>query len=422
MPRTVGKLTQKQVVNAKPPEGRPVMLADGGNLYLQCTLGADGSVRRSWVFRYELDGCRHELGLGPLHSRSLREARDRARELRLQILDGIDPLDARRAAKREQLAQRAAQAKAATFEECAAMFLKVHSDKWRSDTHRAQWASSLKAYAFPVLGGLAVADIEVGHVQKALGLIWRRVPETARRTRGRIEMVLDYATAARLRHGDNPASWKVLKHLLGGKKQVEHLAALPFIELPTFYAELRKDESIPCQALRFAILTASRTGEVLGAEWSEIDLAAKMWIVPAARMKGGREHRVPLNNTAVAILKALPRRGPYVFSIGLHGERLADKALRRELSRLRPGVTTHGFRSSFRDWAAERTNYPNFVVEMALAHSIGGAVEKAYRRGDLLEKRRKLMEQWEQFLANPPVEKMGTNITPIHRKVSAEAS
>jgi integrase len=405
MPRTIGRLTQKQVANAKPPKGRPaVLLADGANLYLQCTLGADDSVRRSWLFRYEMDGKRHELGLGPLHSRSLREARDRARDLRLLILDGTDPLEARRAAKRERLAQGAAQAKVVTFKECAEMYLRVHSNKWRNARHAAQWTSTLSSYAFPVLGNLAVADIDVAHVQRALEPLWGKIPETGRRLRGRIEAILTFATAAKLRSGDNPASWNILQHLLGGKKQVEHLVALPFTEAPAFFAELKKDESIPARALQFVVLTASRTSEALGATWEEIDLPAKMWVIPAARTKGGKEHRVPLTDSAITLLKALPRRGPHVFSAGLHGERLGDKALRRMLSRMRSGATTttpHGLRSTFRDWAAERTNYPNHVVEMALAHSIGGAVEKAYRRGDLLEKRRRLMEDWGRFLASP---------------------
>jgi integrase len=401
--RTIGRLTQKQVINAKPPEGRrAVLIADGGGVYLQCSLSADDSVRRSWVFRYEMDGQRHELGLGPLHTIGLREARERARDLRRQILDRIDPLEARRAGERERLAQRAAQAKAVTFKECAEMYLKVHSEKWRNARHRAQWAATLSSYVYPAFGSLAVGDVDVGHVVRALEPIWRRVPETARRTRGRIEMVLAYATAAKFRHGDNPANWDVLQHLLGGKKTVEHHAALAFAEAPVFFAKLQESESVSCRALAFTILTAARTGEVLGAKWDEIDIEAAIWTVPAARMKSSREHRIPLSDGAVGILKALPRHGAYVFHApGRHGKPLDDKAMLDVLYRLRPGVTVHGFRSSFRDWAAERTNYPNHVVEMALAHSIGSAVEKSYRRGDLLEKRRQLMAGWDRFLTTP---------------------
>jgi integrase len=418
--RTIGRLTQKQVVNAKPPDGRPAaLLADGGNLYLQCTLGADGSTRRSWVFRFEIDGKRHELGGGATHTRGLREARDWARNLRRQILDGLDPLEARRAAVRERLAQ---QAKTVTFRECAEMYLKVHSDKWRNARHRAQWAATLKDYAFPVLGDLAVADIDVAHVQRALEPHWARIPETARRTRGRIQLVLDFATAAKYRHGDNPASWDVLQHLLGGKKIVAHHAALAFTEAPAFFAKLQENESVAAQALRFLILTATRTGEVLGATWAEIDLQAKVWTVPVARMKAGREHRVPLTEGAVALLQALPRHGDsHVFSgPGRHGKQLNDKAMLALLYELLPGVTVHGFRSTFMDWAHERTAYPKVVIDMVLAHTVGDKVEAAYRRGDLFEKRRQLMSAWDRFLTKPlPA---GATVTPIHRKASAEAS
>ena len=323
------------------------------------------------------------------------------------------------AAKRERLAQRAAQAKAVTFKECAEMYLKVHSDTWRNARHRAQWVATLSTYIYPVLGGFAVADIDVGHVQRALEPIWQRIPETARRTRGRVEMILSYATAAKFRSGDNPASWDVLQHLLGGKKQVAHHPALPFIEAPNFFSELQSKDSVTCKALQFIILTAARTGEVLGAKWDEIDLPARMWTVPAARTKSAREHCVPLSDSAVAILKGLPRHGAYVFHApGRHGKPLHDKAMLDVVYQMRPGTSVHGLRSMFRDWCAERTNYPNHVVEMALAHSIGSAVEKAYRRGDLFEKRRRLMEDWNRFLTTPiPA---GTAVIPL-RKVAADA-
>jgi hypothetical protein len=245
--RTIGRLTQKQVINAKPPKDtRAVLLADGGGLYLQCTLGADDSVRRSWTFRYQMDFKRHELGLGALHTIGLADARERARQFRQQIIEGVDPLNARREAKRERLAQKAAQAKAVTFRECAEAYLKVHSDKWRNARHRAQWTATLSSYVYPTLGDLAVADIDVGHVQRALEPIWQRIPETARRTRSRVELVMDYATAAKFRSGDNPASWNVLRHLLGGKKQVAHHPALPFAEAPNFFSELRSKDSVTC--------------------------------------------------------------------------------------------------------------------------------------------------------------------------------
>jgi integrase len=413
-PRTIGRLTQKQSVNAKPLDGRSaILLADGGNLYLQCTLGTDDWVRRSWVFRYEMDGERHELGLGPLHTIGLAAARERARQLRQQVLDRVDPLEARRTAERERLAKKA---KTVTFKECAEMYLKVHSDKWRNARHRAQWTATLKDYAFPVLGDLAVADIDVSHVQRALEPHWARVPETARRTRGRIEMVMAYATAAKFRHGDNPASWDVLQHLLGGKKVVAHHRALPFTEAPAFFAKLQENESVASRALQFLILTATRTGEVLGATWAEIDLQAKVWTVPPARMKSGREHRIPLTDSTVALLQALPHHGSYVFhGPGRHGKPLNDKAMLDLLYQMRPGVTVHGFRSTFMDFAHEHTAYPKVVIDMVLAHAVGDKVEAAYRRGDLFEKRRQLMAAWDQFLTKPiPAE--GADILHLARQ------
>jgi integrase len=327
-------------------------LADGANLYLEATLSADGSsVNRSWVFRYQLNHERHELGLGPVYTIGLAAAREQAKQHRQQILAGIDPLHARREAERERLRAKATRANAVTFKECAEMYLRVHSNKWRNAKH-AQWAETVKIYVFPALGDLAVADISVGHVVQVLEPIWKRINQTARRLRGRIETILTYATAAGFRSGDNPASWNVLQHLLGGKAAAQ-LPALPFMEVSAFFRELQDKKSASCRALAFAILTAARTGEVLGATWDEIDLRANVWTIPAARMKAGKEHRIPLSDTAVALLNALPRYGTYVF--GRHGKPFNDKALRVALSALRANVTVHGFRSTFRDWAAERT-------------------------------------------------------------------
>jgi integrase len=399
----IHRLREKQVLNAKPDQGRrSILLADGANLYLQATVGRDGSVNRSWVFRYEFDGERHDLGLGPLHTIGLADARERARQYRQQIIAGVDPLSARREVERERLRAKAARAKAVTFKECSEAYLKVHANKWRNARHAAQWDTTLKVYAFPILGDLAVADIDTGHVQRTLEPIWQRIPETARRLRGRIEAILTYATAAKFRTGHNPASWDILQHLLGGKKKVAHLPALPFVEAPAFFAELRNKDSATCRALQFTILTAARTAEALGAQWIEIDLQAKIWLIPPERMKAHREHRVPLSAGAAALLKTLPRRGPFAFHApGRYGKPLDDKAMLDVLYRMRPGITVHGFRSTFRDWAAERTNFPREVVEMALAHVVGNKVEAAYRRGDLFEKRRRLMEAWAGFLSKP---------------------
>jgi integrase len=397
-------LTQKQVVNAKPRPGRKKdLLADGGSLHLECTVADDGvTVHRSWIFRYTTHGKTHDVGLGPTYTVGLREARDKARALRAQRLDGIDPLKAKRAAERERLAARAEREKAVTFKECGAMYLRAHSDKWRNARHREQWAGTLATYCYPALGHLAVADINTGHVHKTLVHIWTRIPETARRVQGRIKAVLDFATAAGYRVGDNPASWDVLKHLLAVKKEVRHHSAVPVIEVPAFFAKLRQNESMAGRALQFLIVTATRTGEVLGAKWDEIDLQAKVWTVPAARMKSGREHRVPLNDGAVALLQALPHHDGYVFHRpGHYDKSLNEKSMLGLLYEMRPGATVHGFRSTFSDWAHEQTAHSNYAIEISLAHAVGTSVERSYRRGDLFEKRRRLMQEWDRFLAAP---------------------
>ena len=418
MAERIARLKQKQIEHARPPKGRrAVLLADGGNLYLQASTGKDG-VRRSWVFKYELDGLRHEMGLGPIHTLGLADARERALELRQQIKAGIDPLDAKRELKAARLANRAQRAKAVTFAQCAEMYLDVHADRWKNPKHRAQWRSTLESYAFPVIGDLAVTDVDESHLLKVLQPIWKRIPETASRLRAKIENVLGYATASRFRHGDNPARWRGhLKTLLGGaKKDVEHHPALAFLEMPIFLAELRQRQSTSARALEFLILTAARTNEVIGAHWSEINIKDKTWTVPSGRMKAGVEHRVPLSDRTIAIIKALPHRGPYVFAHD-DGAQLSNMAMLQLLRGMSPGITTHGFRSSFRDWAAERTNYPNHVVEKALAHAVPDKVEAAYRRGELFEKRAKLMAQWSAFLAKPAP--AGATVVPLRQLADA---
>ena len=417
----VHRLREMQVRNALPKPGRDsILLADGANLYLEATL-RNGSINRSWIFRYELDGERHDMGLGPLHTIGLAEARERARQLRQQILTGIDPLTAKREIKRERLRIKAEQAKAITFRECCEQYLRLHSGDWKSAKHGAEWSTTLRSYAFPVLADLAVADIDTGHVQRVLEPIWQRIPETARRVRGRIQAVLTYATAAKFRSGDNPASWDILQHLLGGKKTTTHHAALAFGAVPAFFAELRGRDSATSRALQFTILTAARTGEVLGAKWDEIDLEAKCWTAPAQRMKSGREHRVPLGGNALALLESLPRHsadGHVFHASGRHDRPLDPKAMRELLRAMRPAATVHGFRSAFSDWAHERSAHSNYVIELSLAHSIGSKVEQSYRRGDLFEKRRRLMEDWNRFLTTPlPA---SATVTPL-RKVAADA-
>jgi len=400
-----GKLSAIEVRQAK----GPAVLHDGGGLYLRVS----ATRAKSWVFRFQLDGKRRDMGLGPYPDISLAEARARAAAHRNQRRDGIDPLDAK-AAQRQ--AQRVSVAKGRTFRECAAEFIDKNRAGWRNAKHAAQWGSTLEAYVYPVIGDLPVGAIDAGLVVQVLDPIWNTRPETASRVRGRIEAVLDAATVRSFRQGPNPAQWKGnLAHILPARRKVrkvEHHAALPFDDMPEFLAALRGREGMSSRALEFAILTAARTGEVLDARWGEFNLAERLWIVPAIRMKGGREHRVPLSDAALAVIDevrplALTRDGEPdpavpVFPSLRRALPLSNMVLLMLLRRMgRGALTVHGFRSTFSDWAAERTAYPREVVEMALAHAIGDKVEAAYRRGDLFEKRRQLMDAWARFCGAP---------------------
>jgi integrase len=315
--------------------------------------------------------------------------------------DGIDPIEVRRA-EREQ--KKLDAAKSMTFDACAAAYIDAHKAGWKNAKHRDQWPNTLNSYAGPVFGSLPVQAVDVGLVMKALEPIWQTKSETASRLRGRIEAVLDWATVRGYRKGDNPARWRGhLDKLLPTRskvQRVEHHPALPYDELANFVAMLRGQEGIASRALEFLILTATRTGEVIGGRWGEIDLGEKIWVVPAERMKAGREHRIPLSAAAVAILEQMRevREGDFVFPGGKRGKPLSNMAMLAVLKRMDRGdLTNHGFRSSFRDWAAERTNFPREVAEMALAHTVGDKVEAAYRRGDLFQKRRQMMEAWAKF-------------------------
>jgi integrase len=373
------------------------MYHDGGGLYLQVNAGG----AKSWIFRFMLDGRSREMGLGPVHTIPLADARKRAAECRKMRFDGIDPIEARRA-QREQ--KKLDAAKSMTFDACAAAYIDAHKAGWKNTKHRDQWPNTLNTYASPVFGSLPVQAVDVGLVMKALEPIWQTKSETASRLRGRIEAVLDWATVRGYRKGDNPARWRGhLDKLLPARSKVgkvEHHPALPYDELADFVAVLRSQDGIAARALEFLILTATRTGEVIGARWAEIDLGEKMWVVPAARMKAGREHRVPLPAAAVAILEQMKeiRESDFVFPGGKKGKPLSNMAMLAVLKRMdRDDLTNHGFRSSFRDWAAERTNFPREVAEMALAHTVDDKVEAAYRRGDLFQKRRQLMDSWVKF-------------------------
>jgi integrase len=411
MPRIVGKLSTRRVATARPKRGRKALvLADGGNLYLQCTLGDDGTtVRRSWVFRYEIDGKRREAGLGPLHTRSLAEARDKAREMRLQLLEGVDPLEAREADRRAKLAE---QARTVTFERCAQMYLDLHADGW-SVLHRHQWNATLRTYILPTLGKLAVSDIDQAAVSKVVQPIWKSKTTTASRVRSRIEAILDYAAASGFRSGDNPA--RHIAVALPKKARVapvQHFRALPWQDIPAFVTELRRWQSVPARCLEFLILTGVRTGEALRATWDEIDDKTKTWTIPASRMKARTPHRVPLSARVLELLRSLPQDGRYLFG---GSKPLPETALRKQvLRRLRPGMTVHGFRASFKTWAGERTNFARETVEIALAHKIGDQTEQAYERGDKFEKRRRLMQAWADYLAKPAA--AGGVVTPMRRR------
>ena len=345
------------------------------------------------------------MGLGPLHTIDLQEARERARKARQLLLDGTDPLDARKA---QRVAQALEAARTITFEKAAQAYFDTHERGWKNAKHRAQFLSTLKTYSFPKIGKLPVAEIDVGLVLKVIEPIWQDKTETANRVRGRIEAVLDWATVRGYRNGDNPARWKgYIENVLPSRSKIQkthHHAALPYSEMSEFMEALARTRWDRRARLEFTILTAARTGETVGATWGEMDLKEKVWTVPAGRIKGGREHRVPLSGSALEILRGLPREknNSFVF-IGPRKGGLSNMAMASVLSRMeREDMTVHGFRSTFRDWAAERTNYPNHVVEMALAHSIGNAVEASYRRGDLFAKRVRLMADWAKFATTKP--------------------
>jgi integrase len=393
----------------------PGMHAVGGvsGLYLQVL----DSGARSWVLRATIAGKRRDMGLGGFPDVPLAMARDKAREARLQIDRGIDPIEARREAKS---AQRATSEAARTFKQCAVSYIEAKEAEWRNPKHRQQWANTLEQYAYPVIGDMLVRDVDLPHVLKILEPIWRTKTETAKRLRGRLEVILDWARVRRYRTGENPARWRGhLETLLaspGKVAKVEHHEAVSIDELPAFLQVLREKPGLGSRALEFLILTAARSGEVRGARWSEINLEAGEWRVPPERMKAGKEHRVPLSAPAVKLLQALPRveGNDLVFPSARSGRPLSDMTLTKVMRDMDLEAVPHGFRSTFRDWASERTNYPREVAEMALAHAIGDKVEAAYRRGELLEKRRRMMADWARYCEQPAAK--GGGVVPLKRK------
>jgi integrase len=394
-------------------------------------LCVNGKKNANWQLRYQLHGKAHWMGLGSAREFSLKDARDRAKAERQKLSDKHDPLALRRA---DRAALAAAAVTVKTFRECAEAYIEQHQAKWTSAKHGAQWRSSLAIHAFPKIGNLDVAAIGRPHVLSVLeqkveaqlghpaGVFWQVRPTSADRLRNRIELILNFAAARGYRTGDNPARWSDLKHILPQPNKLngvaKHHAAVPYAEVPSVVAQLRKREGVSPRALEFLILTAARTGEVLGAIWDEIKLEDKVWIIPAERMKGGAEHRVPLSAAAMDLLRGLYRENgnPYLF-IGSRQARLSDTALSVTLERLGRVETVHGMRSSFSDWAHETTAHSDHTIKISLAHKVGTKVEQAYRRGAMFDKRRQLMEQWAKY-CNTLV-KTAATVTPLRPKVTS---
>jgi integrase len=409
MPRKLSNvLTPLAVKNAKP--GRH---ADGGGLHLL----VKDSGSRSWVFRFMLKGKTRDIGLGPAAGQdavSLASARDLAAELRLGVKRGTDPLlERHQKALEAEAAVQAAKIAGVTFRAVAEAYIASNEASWRNPKHTQQWCNTLSRYVYPVIGELPVAQIRTPHVLQILEPIWLAKPTTASRIRGRIEMILDAAKARGYREGENPARWRGhIALILPARSRLAsgHHKAMPYDAIPGFVAQLRARQAMAARALEFIILTAARTGEALGATWDEFDLKKGIWTIPAARMKANREHRVPLPARAVEILEETKPLGKNAVFPGERAENLTSKSMGLLLRRMEIDATVHGFRSGFRDWSAECTAYAHEVCEMALAHVIGNKAEAAYRRGDLFEKRRRLMEDWATFCDGRSV---GATITPI---------
>lgn len=387
MSRTIHKLTARQVASL----AEPGYYADGGNLYLQ--VSKSGS--KSWIIRYSFGGRKRDYGAGSVRDVPLARAREKASEVRALLADGIDPMERREEAKARGIGM--------PFKACAEAYIEANRSGWKNAKHADQWVNTLTTYAFPTIGKRDVRTITTEHVMAVLQPIWTTKNETASRVRGRIESVLSYAKVSGFREGENPAAWRGHLDKLLPKpskvKKVKHHAAMPYAELPAFFAALRDREGIAALALQFTILTCARTGEATGATFPEFDLSRHRWTVPAARMKAGREHRFPLSEAAAAIVRDMPRlAGLDIVFPNPSGEILSENGMMAVLDRMELGhYTVHGFRSTFRDWAAEEGNHPAELAEMALAHAIGDKVEAAYRRGDMFKRRIALAEDWAAF-------------------------
>lgn len=354
---------------------------------------------RSWILRAMVGGKRRHMGLGGFPDVTLAQAREKARQAREVIAQGMDPIAERLANKSALLARQSLEK---TFRQAVQSYLEVHGDTWKNSKHRAQWNSTIETYAHPVMGHLLLRDIGQEQILQVLEPIWKSKTETASRVRGRIESVLDWATARKYRAGDNPARWKGhLDKLLAAPSKVntvKHHRALAVVETESFVTELRKRSGTAARALEFAIFCAARSGEVRGATWSEISIEARLWTVPAARMKAGKAHRVPLSDAALLALgERGEKNGVDLIFPASRGKPLSDMSMTAVMRRMKVDAVPHGFRSTFRDWVGEHTNFPRELAEQALAHVLESKVEAAYRRGDALEKRRAMMNAWAVF-------------------------
>lgn len=416
----MNKLTAKAVEK----KTKPGLYGDGGGLTLQITKAGV----KSWLYRYMMDGKAHAMGLGPVHTVTLAEARQKATEARKQVLNGINPLEAK---NKQKLAAQLEKAKMMTFDQCAQAYIEAHRAGWKNSKHATQWGTTVRTYASPVIGELPVAEIDTALIVKVLEPIWNTKTETASRLRGRIEAILGWATTSGYRTGDNPARWRGhLENLLAKiskTSRTKNFPSLPWQRTGEFMQALGQRDGTSARAVEFAILTASRSGEVRGAKWSEIDLDAKLWTIPADRMKAKREHEVPLSDTAIKLLKNLPRIvGCDLLFPGTKLQMLSDMSLTSVIRRMngseatwvdREGntITIHGFRSTFRMWAAEATNYPREVAEHALAHQLPDALERAYQRGTQFAKRAAMMADWADFCGKVANQNQVVSITKMNQ-------
>jgi integrase len=378
---------------------------DGGGLYLQ--VSKTGS--KSWVFRYLIHDRIRDMGLGSIKTFSLAEAREIARICRQRVSLGYDPLNEKQAERDRHAVETA---KRITFAEVTDKYWHSHRDEWTNEKHAADWRKSVARFAFPVLGELPVDQIEIGHITKVLEPIWKTKNVTASRVRQRIEVILGYATVNEWRHGDNPARWDGhLETILSDSHVVKSHKAMKVEDMPAFMAKVRKDESIEARALELLILTGTRRTEALEATWGQFDMDAKTWTIPAERMKAGKEHTIPLSGRVLEILNGLPQTGPRVFTIGEESTRYKVKKLSGDKE-----MTVHGFRSTFRDWAGDQTNFDREVIEHAMAHQLPDKAEASYRRGTALQKRRLLMEAWAGYCSDTA---RADNVKRLHNKASA---